>query len=168
MINGFYFLRQQCSNDAIVPWYVNERSSNSRATVDKTTQKTIFKVDFFLLNAKWDDLCLARRHQRLCCAPWSEQWKSQAMSTLWGEPGFFRLVQLQHLFGKVSSQHKLIYNKTWKFRVFKWYFWIMTNVLFLSKVAATYVYICMSASAYSRTIVEFFIGEIKSFNNKLF
>ena len=33
----------------------------------KFIEKTDLKI--FLLNANWDDLCLARRHQRLCCIP---------------------------------------------------------------------------------------------------
>ncbi len=51
----------------------------------------------FLLNANWDDLCLARRHQRLCCIPWSEQWKSQPMSTMytgWFLPQSWRYLYL--------------------------------------------------------------------------
>ena len=80
------------SNLTIIFFYTDTTKSNSNniSIKDNNNKKHIQSWIFFLLNAKWDDLCLARRHQRLCCALWSEQWKSQAMSTLWGEPGFFR------------------------------------------------------------------------------
>ena len=71
-------------------FFDTDSKSNSNNSIKDNNNKKHIQSWIFLLNAKWDDLCLARRHQRLCCALWSEQWKSQAMSTLWGEPGFFR------------------------------------------------------------------------------